>query len=318
MSKREMYTVALRALPSDRFQPTGFPDLGAAKYQKPVDDGWVDAILVESAQSMANRFEAVGWSEHEQAPVATLRGLPWVRVVAAEDGRYLTSSRTEAHRLASAFVKDSHTPDNVDMVEEIFNRLQLADDTPISPSAIAAEIFALDPLCLVHGVFFADSKWPGQPKIARALTGFIEASDVRDVHSGGLKRDDVRHSLGEGGGTAEGYGHVPYGRTEYTARSIALYVSIDVSQIESYGLSANATELLLAIARWEVRSLLERGLRLRTACEFESINPEDTANLAATEDLERQIRDLISGGIDELSSVSSGPFEVRWADRKKR
>ena len=118
MSKRETYTIELKAVPSDRFQPTGFPDLGAAKFQKPVGSSneWVDAILVESAQSMANRFEAVGWSEALQEPVAALAGLPWVRVVAADDGRYLTSSRTEAHRLASAFVKESTDVEDVDML----------------------------------------------------------------------------------------------------------------------------------------------------------------------------------------------------------
>ena len=212
MSKREMYTIDLRAVPSDRFQPTGFPDLGAAKFQKPAgpNNEWVDAILVESAQSMANRFEAVGWSKEHQEPVAALQGLPWVKVIADDDGRYLTSSRTEAHRLASAFVKDSVTADGRNMVDEIGSRFDLADDTPISPNKIAAAIFALDPLCLIHGVFFADTRWPGQPKIARALTGFIEATDVKEAYSGGVKSDDVRHKLGDGGGTAEGYGSVPY------------------------------------------------------------------------------------------------------------
>ena len=320
MSKREMYTIDLKAVPSDRFQPTGFPDLGAAKFQKPAgpNNEWVDAILVESAQSMANRFESMGWREEHQEPVAALLGLPWVKVVAEDDGRYLTSSRTEAHRLASAFVKDSVTADGRDMVNEICNRFDLADDTPISPSKIAAAIFALDPLCLIHGVFFADKRWPGQPKIARALTGFIEATDVKEAYSGGVKRDGVRHNLGDGGGTAEGYGSVPYPRTEYTARSIALYVSIDVGQIEAYGLSANATKLLLAIARWEVRSILDLGLRLRTACEFEPINDGDPAGLADVDALSSEISDLISGGVEELQDSDGSPLVVRWSDRKKR
>ena len=120
MSKREMYAIELRAVPSDRFQPTGFPDLGAAKFQKPVGNTeWVDAVLVESAQSMANRFEAVGWDDARQEPVATLKGLPWVTVVADDDGRYLTSSRTEAHRLASAFVKEARDGNGEDMVTTI-------------------------------------------------------------------------------------------------------------------------------------------------------------------------------------------------------
>jgi len=39
-----------------RFQPTGFPDLGAAQYQSVDGDSM---LLVESAQSMANRLEEV-------------------------------------------------------------------------------------------------------------------------------------------------------------------------------------------------------------------------------------------------------------------
>lgn len=320
MSKREMYAIELRAVPSDRFQPTGFPDLGAAKFEKPVGDSeWVDAILVESAQSMANRFEAVGWGEARQEPVPTLKGLPWMAVIADDDGRYLTSSRTEAHRLASAFVKESENADGKDMVTGLGDLLELSDDTPLSASHIAGAVFALDPLCLIHGVFFADKKWPGQPKVARALTGFIEAVDVREAYSGGVKRDDVRHSLGdEGGGTAEGYGHVPYHRTEYTARSITMYVSIDVGQIEAYGLSSEATDLLLAVARWEVRSLLDHGLRLRTACEFEPLDGDGAAGLADAEALASQIRALVDEGIPELADSAEPPMIVRWSDRKKR
>ena len=320
MSKREMYAIELQAVPSDRFQPTGFPDLGPAKFEKPVGSNeWVDAILVESAQSMANRFEAVGWSEALQEPVATLRGLPWVKVVAEDDGRYLTSSRTEAHRLASAFVKESKDANGHDMLTTISARFALADDTPLAVGRIAEGIFKLDPLCLIHGVFFADSKWPGQPKVARALTGFIEAVDVKEAYSGGVKRDDVRHKHEEGkGGSAEGYGHVPFPRIEYTARQIKLYVSIDVGQFESYGLSSEATDLLLAVARWEVRSLLDHGLRLRTACEFEPLSEDGVPELADAETLASEIRALIDGGFSELADSDEAPMIVRWSGGKKR
>ena len=162
MSKREMYTIELRSVPSDRFQPTGFPDLGAAKFEKPVGSNeWVDAILVESAQSMANRFEAVGWDGARQEPVPTLRGLPWIKVVADDDNRYMTSSRTEAHRLASAFVKESENADGEDMITRLGDLLKLSDDTPLAASHIAGAIFALDPLCLIHGVFFRGQEVAG-------------------------------------------------------------------------------------------------------------------------------------------------------------
>ncbi len=319
MSKRETYIIDLKAVPSDRFQPTGFPDLGAAKFEKPDgDNGWCDAILVESAQSMANRFEAVGWNESQQEPAETLRGLPWVRVVANDNGRYLTSSRTEAHRLASAFVKESEDVNGGDMLKLINDRLGLADDTPLDLGRIASNIFALDPLCLIHGVFFADAKWHGQPKLSRALTAFIEAVDVKEAYSGGVKRDSVRHSHREGvGGSSEGYGSVPYHRTEYTARSIKLYASIDVGQIRAYGLSSQASDLLLAIARWELRSLLDHGLRLRTACEFEPLKAGGVDELVDAKTLQSEILDAISGGIPELANIDEVPMVVRWQEAKR-
>ena len=317
-----MHTFELKSVPSERFQPTGFPDLGAAKFQKPPVSGsgeWVEAVLVESVQSMANRFEAVGWDEARQQPVDTLAGLPWVKVIADDDERYLASSRTEAHRLASAFIKGSKTLDGDSMISELEKRLELHDDTPLDHRRIASSVFRLDPLCLTHGVFFADKKWPGQPKIARALTGFIEATDVKEAYSGGVKRDDVRHSIPEGArGSTEGYGSIPYSRVEYTARSISLYTSIDVGQIESYGLSTEATELLLTVARWEIRSLLDRGLRLRTACEFEPLNQHDLAKLGDTEELASKIRGLIDNGLPELADSDETPLVVRWASGKKK
>jgi CRISPR-associated protein Csb1 len=50
---RLLMTVPLKPVQGDRFQPTGFPSLGAATYQ--TSHGC--QLLVESAQSMANRLE---------------------------------------------------------------------------------------------------------------------------------------------------------------------------------------------------------------------------------------------------------------------
>jgi CRISPR-associated protein Csb1 len=58
---------------------------------------------------------------------------------------------------------------------------------------VARACFAPDPLSLVHGVFFARKNWPWQPKVARAVTSFIEAYDVRPAVSGGVKRDSVHN-----------------------------------------------------------------------------------------------------------------------------
>ena len=316
---RQLFDVELEPIAGSRFQPTGFPDIGAAVFERPERvDGevvWRRALIVESAQSMANRLEAVGWDPVAQQPAPALDGLPYVRVVAADDGRYLTSSRTEAHRLSSAFVKDA-TLDGVGMRDVIRQRLDLVDDTPLAPRDIARAVMALDPLCLVHGVFFAESAkvWPGQPKIPRAVTGSVEAVDIREALSGGVKRDDVRHHTAEGGGATEGYGFVPFHRTEFTAARITASFCIDLAQVRSYGLDEAGTALIETVARWEIRSFLDGGLRLRTACDLVPTAPviadRSGAPLPPADALAAELRGLVRECAELLGE--GGPIDVRW------
>jgi CRISPR-associated protein Csb1 len=60
----------LKPIQGTRFQPTGFPDLGAATYT--LYDG-TEMLLVESAQSMANRFEEVCWDRGSNTPAEERR-----------------------------------------------------------------------------------------------------------------------------------------------------------------------------------------------------------------------------------------------------
>lgn len=256
----------LEPIAGTRFQPTGFPDLGAATYPSPTDG--TTMLLVESAQSMANRLEAQLWDAVDDAPLESIRGLPYVRV-ADSNGEYLTSSRTEPHRLASAYIKAA-TFDGANGLELIREHLGLERQRPIDHGRVARGVFALDPLCLLHGVFFADDKWFGQPKVARALTAFVEASGVQEAYSGGVKFDHVSNTGDrEGGRTSkEGFGNVPFPRTEFVAESIEASFVLDVSQIRRYALDERERELLLALALLEIRSTLDEGLRLRTACDL--------------------------------------------------
>lgn len=317
MPNREVFKVPMRPVAGSRFQPTGFPDIGAAVFDRPVDDDrkWEKCLVLESAQSMANHLEAVAWDPGEEMPVSALAGLPYVRVV-DEHGLYVTSSRTEAHRLASAFVKDS-TLDGVGMKDIIRDRLKLRDDTPLSPRDIAAAVCAMDPMCLVHGVFFAetDKVWPGQPKIARALTAFAEAHDVQEAISGGVKRDDVRHSTKDTVGRAsEGYGSVPFHRTEYVARSIEVSFVLDLDQLASYGLPDPGAELLATAAHWEIRALLERGFRPRTACDLEIQDDAPLGSLPSLDELNAHLHGLV-GRCSQLLG-DGGPLEVVWERSK--
>lgn len=259
-----MYRTVLEAdlvpIAGSLFQPTGFPDLGAAEFGD-------NKLLVESAQSMANWLEAATWdaATSDQVPELASAGVPYVRIVDAEHN-FLSSSRLEAHRLASAYIMDGKVggTDGRDWLQE---QLGLVRGRPLDYQAVARACFKLDPASLVHGVFFAQPKWAWQPKIARAVTSFVEASGVRPAVSGGVKRDVVVNEA-KPGDTAKGYGTVPHHRVEYTADTITAYFTVDHAQFRSYGLSEPATALLEALADFEIATLLERGMRLRTRCDL--------------------------------------------------
>jgi CRISPR-associated protein Csb1 len=257
---RTVLEVDLAPLAGSLFQPTGFPDLGASEFGD-------NKLLVESPQSMANWLESTTWdiARNDQVLELAEAGVPYVRVVDVR-GNFLSSSRLEAHRLASAYVMNGVVADTTG--EKWLEReLQLVKGRPLDYRAVAKACFRLDPISLIHGVFFARKAWPWQPRISRAVTSFIEASDVKPAVSGGVKRDVVINEA-KGGATAEGYGTVPHHRVEYTADRTTAYFTVDHAQFRSYGLSEPATALLEAIADFEIANLLDRGLRLRTRCDL--------------------------------------------------
>jgi CRISPR-associated protein Csb1 len=254
-------------------------------------------LLVESAQSMANRLEEVGWDRAAQRPVAVLEGLPYVRVI-GPDGGFLTSSRLEAHRLASAYVREAQL-DGAGMEDVLRDRLGLRRGVPLDHRALARAIFGLDPFSLLHGVFFAVSRWPFQPKVARMVSSFIEASAVQPADNGGVKRDDVVPDVDKERkrGAEEGYGWVPFHRREFTAGEITAYFNLDLVQLRGFGLEPAAERLLLTLGLWEIGSLLERAMRLRTACDLEvrelRVKRPSGFVLPSPADLEAELLELI-------------------------
>lgn len=302
MTRRTTLTFPLAPVMGARFQPTGFPNLGAAVFPR-LDSGVeVPCLHVESPQSMANRFELTTWSVPEQRPVDAFAEIPYVEVV-DPNGEFLTSSRLEAHRLASAYVMESKL-DGKDAAAAIEQKLGLVAGKPMNHRALAEAIFDLDPLSLVHGVFFARKSWPVQPKIARALTSFIDADDVRVAASGGVKTDSVNVKSEGDRGAESGYGMVPHLRTEYTARSITAYVTIDQEQLLSYGLGAERTELLEAIIWFELAHFFsDEGMRLRTACDLKVL---DLHQLPSPEEASRRLAAAVSalkGRLGERTTV---------------
>lgn len=317
MSPRLSFDVELAPVLGSTFQPTGFPDVGPATFTRFEHDQEVQCLLVESVQSMANRLEATAWDAARDQPVATVEGLPYVRVVRAGTDEFLTSSRLEAHRLASPFVHAAKVGGKP-MFDEIRNRLGLAKDTPLNRGHMARAVAGLDPFCLLHGVFFSQKEWWGQPKFERAISAVIEAHTVQRAVSGGRKSDRVRHQLDkDGGGTAEGYGSVPFHRTEWTAKTILASFVIDVELLRSYGLPEPVTELLQTLALWEIRRFLASGLRLRTACDLEiagEITSRHHSTLPELAELAPRIAELIPQGRQVFGG--GAPLTVEWSGKK--
>jgi CRISPR-associated protein Csb1 len=296
---RTVLEADLAPLAGSLFQPTGFPDLGAAEFGD-------NRLLVESAQSMANWLEGTTWDAASNDQVPELAGVPYVRVVDPV-GNFLSSSRLEAHRLASAYIMNG-TVGDVNGEKWMEEQLGLAKGRPLDYRAVARACFRLDPVSLVHGVFFARKNWPWQPRISRAVTSFIEASSVKPAVSGGVKRDVVINEA-KGGATAEGYGTVPHHRVEYTADKITAYFTTDHAQLRSYGLSEPATALLEALADFEIATLLDRGMRLRTRCDLvvHEITKGDRPDVA--EAAARVVKSA-ADCTDELGPVT----EVVWSE----
>jgi CRISPR-associated protein Csb1 len=255
-ASRLLIRARLAPLQGSRFQPTGFPDLGAARYR--LHDG-TEMLLVESAQSVANRMESVCWDEEAADLVAPLRGLPFVQVYDAD--RPLTTSLSEAHRLNSVYIEKS------DFAPSLQAAIGYDKDKPLDRQRLISAVCKYDPNALLHGVFLESIA--GVLRIPRALSGFIEARNVSEVASGGVKNDNVRASKGDGDrNAAEGYGNVPYHRVEFTAEDVDAFFNLDLAQLRSYRLPPATTQTLYALAIYKIRAFLDRGLRLRTACDF--------------------------------------------------
>lgn len=260
---RLLIEARLKPVQGHRFQPTGFPNLGAATYKAP--DG-TDMLLVESAQSVANRLEGVCWDAVSDDWVEPLRGLPVVKVI-DEKKVMLTNSVIEAHRLNSPYIANSSWFD--DLKKEIGYDEKVARPIDMRHKVYPA-LLKYDPNSLLHGVFL--EKIAGVIRTPRALSGFVEAENVATASSGGVKNDRVDASgKSEGGGAAEGYGNVPFARDEYTAKTIVAYFNLDLSQIRAFGLGAEAERLLNAFALFKIRKFLAEGLRLRTACDLDLV-----------------------------------------------
>jgi len=280
---RLLVEVPLRPIQGTRFQPTGFPDLGAATYN--MADG-KEMLLLESAQSMANRMETVCWDESNNDLVESLNGIPYVRSKLSNGIE--TNTILEAHRLNSEYIYNSQG------FEKIKEEIGFEKDQPFDRRKLAKVLMKYDLNSLIHGIFL--EKVGGIVRIPRSLSGFVEAEDVTLAPSGGVKFNRVEPGL------KEGKGNVIFHRDEYTGK-ITAYFNLDISQIKGYGLGEDAENLLIAIAMYKIRKVLDNGLRFRTACDLEvdgdvMVKKPGGFKLPETSELESMLPDLISKARD--------------------
>lgn len=257
---RLLIEATLKPVQGARFQPTGFPNLGHAIYESPDGEGRI--VLVESAQSMANRLEAVCWDENANDWVAPLRGLPVIKVV-DETGKSLTNSVLEAHRINSPYILAGKDKSVLDILKQ---RLASMEVGRVDLRELAKVLLEFDTNALLHGVFLAKKELAGgRLRLPRSLSAFIEATNARVAASGGVKNDSVDPR----GDTAKGFGNVPFARDEWVAERITAYFNLDLRQIRAFGLDDEVERLLIGMGLFKIRCLLDEGLRLRTACDLD-------------------------------------------------
>ena len=285
---RLLMEAELEPVQGHRFQPTGFPNLGHARYESP--DGRGSMILVESAQSMANRLEAVCWDAVADDWVEPLRDLPIVKVVDGK-GIPITNSLLEAHRLNSPYILEGKDKTVIDLLK---TRLAAMEVGRVDLSELAKVLLEFDTNALLHGVFLAKKELAGgRLRLPRSLSAFVEAENAQVATSGGVKNDSVDPK----GDTAKGFGNVPFSRDEWVAGRIVAYFNLDLRQVRAFGLGGEVECLLVMLALFKIRKFLAVGLRLRTACDLDvtriAVTRPKSFTLPSLADLETELPVLI-------------------------
>lgn len=313
---RLLMEARLKPLQGHRFQPTGFADLGPARYTLP--DG-TEMLLIESVQSVANRMELACWDLAKDDLIDELRGLPYIRVKSGQDG-VLTNSILEAHRINSPYILEGQD-------RSVFDKLKQEaagmESGPVDIRKLAQLILKFDPNAVIHGLFLAKSDLAGgRLRLPRLLSGFVEAADVRPAESGGVKNDRVNPGKGDEGQTSkEGFGNIPFHRTEFVASEIKAYFNLDLALLRGYGLGEEATRLIIALALFKIQRFLSTGLRLRTACDLEVEGALTITRPAGfTIPVEKELLGECTQLIATAKTLFADPAvtEVEWKEAKKK
>ena len=291
----------------DRFQPSGFPEIGHVIYDAPRSNGSKQKVcIVDSPASMANHLETVCLDGPTGGLHPDLTNLPYVRCV-TDDGdalskdkkpqRVVVTTLTEGHRLASDYFLDAQfalewKEENVkaattkgkkkeveqnvipahwegtgfrDQLRTEFGIKEVKKDKtyfiwPETWWTIYRTIFKYDPNSLIHGIMFAKE----QIKISRMLTAHLEAFGAARVGRSGVKFDRLGKTTS---------GQPIFAVDDETAETIVATFIIDLAMLRSYGRDKNGLNIqqkrmLLDLAVWKIKRLLQSPFRFRSNCQL--------------------------------------------------
>lgn len=298
----------------DRFQPAGFPEVGHVLYEAPRAGNCTEKVcIVDSPASMANHLETVClMGPNDPTLHADLTGLPYVacvsdrKYVVGDDGkivldpkdphdRVVCTTLTEGHRLASDYFLDALVSPRWkeetgewqgtvfrSELRRSFGLVEVKKDKmyftyPDNWWSIYTTIFRCDPNSLVHGVLFARE----QIKVSRLLSAHMEAFGAARVGRSGVKFDRLGKTIS---------GQPIFAVDEETAREIRATFILDLALLRSYGrgadgLSESQKRLVLELAMWKVRRLLEGPFRFRSGCHLACRSKEVTTDSGAWTEL---------------------------------
>lgn len=291
----------------DRFQPSGFPEIGHVIYDAPRSDGSKERVcIVDSPASMANHLETVCLEGPTGGLHADLANLPCVRCVTDEDGepskdkkpsRIVVTTLTEGHRLASDYFLDAK-------FDVVWNEAQQTDAAATqkgkgkSKEAIPArwegENFR-DRLRTEFGIkevkkdktyfIWPDTWW----KIYQTIFKYDPNSLVHGVM---FAKEQIKISrlltahleafgaarVGRSGVKFDRLGKTTSGQPIFpvddeTADSIVATFIIDLALLRSYGrdakgLSGAQKRMLLDLTIWKIKRLLQSPFRFRSGCQL--------------------------------------------------
>ncbi|MFO0874460.1 MAG: hypothetical protein U0575_10870 [Phycisphaerales bacterium] len=135
-----------------------------------------------------------------------------------------------------------------------------------------------------------------------------------------MKNDHVNPS----GDAKSGFGNVPFSREEFTAGRITAYFNLDLAQIRGYGLGADVERMLVLVALYKIRRLLDGDLRLRTACDFAVASDRAVADqpagfaLPSLADLEAALPKAIAACASRMASVTVVNYQADAAKSKSK